>query len=151
MKNRLTFLIWFRSNSSQVHIISKQMCLWHNHQLHQGHAAALVTKSDNCIRAADDTLGVEEYIWMTCWNNVPSWYCANHAVYITCPTKSIFQLECILNSSLSSVIFLVQNTLIRRTLLIDAHMGAEIILGLRLANERRRYFVTTSLIGWAQT
>ena len=25
-----------------------------------------------------------------------------------------------------------------------------LILGLRLANERRRYFVTTSLIGWAQ-
>ena len=25
-----------------------------------------------------------------------------------------------------------------------------IILGLRPANERRRYFVTTSLIGWAQ-
>ena len=28
---------------------------------------------------------------------------------------------------------------------------AELILGLRLANERRRYFVTTSLIGWTQT
>ena len=27
----------------------------------------------------------------------------------------------------------------------------ELILGLRPANERRRYFVTTSLIGWAQT
>ena len=26
-----------------------------------------------------------------------------------------------------------------------------LIPGLRLANERRRYFVTTSLIGWAQT
>ena len=26
-----------------------------------------------------------------------------------------------------------------------------LILGLRLANERRRYCVTTSLIGWAQT
>ena len=26
-----------------------------------------------------------------------------------------------------------------------------LILGLRSANERRRYFVTTSLIGWAQT
>ena len=25
-----------------------------------------------------------------------------------------------------------------------------IVLGLRPANERRRYFVTTSLIGWAQ-
>ena len=25
------------------------------------------------------------------------------------------------------------------------------ILGLRPANERRRYFVTTSLVGWAQT
>ena len=25
-----------------------------------------------------------------------------------------------------------------------------LILGLRLANERRRYFVTASLIGWAQ-
>ena len=28
--------------------------------------------------------------------------------------------------------------------------GTEPILGLRLANDRRRYFVTTSLIGWAQ-
>ena len=28
---------------------------------------------------------------------------------------------------------------------------AGLILGLRPANERRRYFVTTSLIGWAQT
>ena len=26
-----------------------------------------------------------------------------------------------------------------------------LILGLRPANERRRYFVTTSLTGWAQT
>ena len=26
-----------------------------------------------------------------------------------------------------------------------------LILGLLLANERRHYFVTTSLIGWAQT
>ena len=25
-----------------------------------------------------------------------------------------------------------------------------LILGLRLANERRRYFVTTALIGWVQ-
>ena len=30
----------------------------------------------------------------------------------------------------------------------DDHPG--LILGLRPANERRRYFVTTSLIGWAQ-
>ena len=29
-------------------------------------------------------------------------------------------------------------------------IGAGLILGLRPANERRRYFVTTSLIGWAQ-
>ena len=28
--------------------------------------------------------------------------------------------------------------------------GAGLILGLRQANERRRYFVTASLIGWAQ-
>ena len=27
---------------------------------------------------------------------------------------------------------------------------AGLILGLRPANERRRYFITTSLIGWAQ-
>ena len=27
---------------------------------------------------------------------------------------------------------------------------ADLILGLRLSNERRRYFVTTSLIGWVQ-
>ena len=30
------------------------------------------------------------------------------------------------------------------------YMWAALILGLRPANERRRYFVTTSLIGWAQ-
>ena len=29
-------------------------------------------------------------------------------------------------------------------------LDQELILGLRPANERRRYFVTTSLIGWAQ-
>ena len=29
-------------------------------------------------------------------------------------------------------------------------LGTGLILGLRLANERRRYFVTPSLIGWAQ-
>ena len=29
--------------------------------------------------------------------------------------------------------------------------GTGLILGLRPANKRRRYFVTTSLIGWAQT
>ena len=29
--------------------------------------------------------------------------------------------------------------------------GWHLILGLRPANERRRYFVTTSLIGWVQT
>ena len=31
------------------------------------------------------------------------------------------------------------------------HICAELILGLHPANERRRYFLTTSLIGWAQT
>ena len=35
--------------------------------------------------------------------------------------------------------------------LTNARMLAGLILGLRPANERRRYFVTTSLIGWAQT
>ena len=35
---------------------------------------------------------------------------------------------------------------------ISCNMGLTgLILGLRPANERRRYFVTTSLIGWAQT
>ena len=32
---------------------------------------------------------------------------------------------------------------------LDIH-DTELILGLVPANERRRYFVTTSLIGWAQ-
>ena len=32
---------------------------------------------------------------------------------------------------------------------VMCHAG--LILGLCRANERRRYFVTTSLIGWAQT
>ena len=33
----------------------------------------------------------------------------------------------------------------------DKKHNPGLILGLRPANERRRYFVTTSLIGWAQT
>ena len=33
---------------------------------------------------------------------------------------------------------------------ITDFITAGLILGLRIANERRRYFVTTSLIGWAQ-
>ena len=32
----------------------------------------------------------------------------------------------------------------------DANHNAGLILGLRPVNERRRYFVTTSLIGWVQ-
>ena len=32
---------------------------------------------------------------------------------------------------------------------LDVYSG--LILGLRLANERRRYKITPSLIGWAQT
>ena len=37
------------------------------------------------------------------------------------------------------------------TLLIMITINTGLILGLCPANERRRYFVTTSLIGWAQT
>ena len=37
------------------------------------------------------------------------------------------------------------------TILIYIQLNTELILGLRPTNERRRYFVTTSLIGWAQT
>ena len=33
----------------------------------------------------------------------------------------------------------------------ELHTITALILGLRPANEKRRYFVTTSLIGWAQT
>ena len=33
---------------------------------------------------------------------------------------------------------------------LDANHNAGLILGLRPANERRCYFVTTSLIGWVQ-
>ena len=35
-------------------------------------------------------------------------------------------------------------------ILMPRQMTAGLILGLRPANERRRYFVTTSLTGWAQ-
>ena len=35
--------------------------------------------------------------------------------------------------------------------LVASRTYSVLILGLRPANERRRYFVTTSLIGWAQT
>ena len=35
--------------------------------------------------------------------------------------------------------------------MIRVHNKPGLILGLRPANERQRYFVTTSLIGWAQT
>ena len=34
---------------------------------------------------------------------------------------------------------------------MQRHTWSGLILGLRPANERRRYFVTASLIGWAQT
>ena len=34
---------------------------------------------------------------------------------------------------------------------VPDHMRSGLILGLRSANERRRYKVTPSLIGWAQT
>ena len=33
----------------------------------------------------------------------------------------------------------------------SANLISGLILGLHAANERRRYFVTSSLIGWAQT
>ena len=33
---------------------------------------------------------------------------------------------------------------------VNNNNDSELILGLRPTNERRRYFVTTSLIGWAQ-
>ena len=35
-------------------------------------------------------------------------------------------------------------------LVLYVHIHTGMTLGLRPANERRRYFVTTSLIGWAQ-
>ena len=35
-------------------------------------------------------------------------------------------------------------------LVLGGNAGEGLILGLRPANERRRYFVTTSLIGWVQ-
>ena len=35
--------------------------------------------------------------------------------------------------------------------LMDFFSMIALILDLRLANERQRYFVTTSLIGWVQT
>ena len=34
---------------------------------------------------------------------------------------------------------------------VYAELISWLILGLRSANERRRYYVTTSLIGWVQT
>ena len=42
-----------------------------------------------------------------------------------------------------------QQILLTKNKNVDATTG--ISLGLRPANERRRYIVTTSLIGWAQT
>ena len=38
----------------------------------------------------------------------------------------------------------------RESYYIFPQVCAGLILGLRLASERRRYFVTTSLIGWVQ-
>ena len=44
------------------------------------------------------------------------------------------------------------NVLIRQqATLANGRAYPGLILGLRPANERRRYFVTASLIGWAQT
>ena len=34
--------------------------------------------------------------------------------------------------------------------MVTKKKSLRLILGMRPANERRRYFVTTSLIGWAQ-
>ena len=39
-------------------------------------------------------------------------------------------------------------TIVTVSVVIDDY--TELILGLRLANERRRYLVTTPLIGWVQ-
>ena len=35
-------------------------------------------------------------------------------------------------------------------MMLNVNETPGLILGLRTANERRRYFVTTSLIGWAK-
>ena len=51
---------------------------------------------------------------------------------------------CIAKSS-ASIALVMQDKLFSSTRKVSG-----LILGLRPANERRRYFVTTSLIGWAQ-
>ena len=53
--------------------------------------------------------------------------------------------------SSSAAIVRNQCLVTRRSLVHHNHGNTELILDLRPANERRYYFVTTSLIGWAQT
>ena len=44
------------------------------------------------------------------------------------------------------------STLMEKKIPLDrGNLPTRLILGLRLANERRRYKVTPSLIGWVQT
>ena len=46
---------------------------------------------------------------------------------------------------------LIENIYARTILMSEQHVISGLILGLRPANERRRYKVTSSLIGWAKT
>ena len=43
------------------------------------------------------------------------------------------------------------HTVFAKVLAIQGPAEAGLIRGLRPASERRRYFLTTSLVGWAQT
>ena len=55
------------------------------------------------------------------------------------------------NSSVYHSLKSVENYIFENTGTSPRGQWAGLILGLPPANERRRYFVTTSLIGWAQT
>ena len=64
---------------------------------------------------------------LTCINEFPCWY------------RELYEIDQQICSKLATSVGPLMNLL------------TWLILGFRPANERRRYFVTTSLIGWAQT
>ena len=64
---------------------------------------------------------------LICINEFPRWY------------RELYEIDQLICSKLATAVGPLMNML------------TWLILGLRPANERRRYFVTTSLIGWAQT
>ena len=81
------------------------------------------------------------------WNSQGSYYdFENYPFKITAASH---RNQCVKHWDLGSL--LVSNCISPYRSYVDTNAITGLILGLRPANERRCYFVTTSLIGWAQT